>query len=71
MHDEFNRELTKAVPSTPVVVAGWRENLPTPGEQILQLENEKRAQQVARYRMKKEINKKMEQDWVGYLVLLI
>ncbi|KAL3985984.1 Elongation factor Tu GTP binding domain family protein [Acanthocheilonema viteae] len=63
IHDEFGRELAKAVPSTPVVVAGWRENLPTPGERILQLENEQRAQQVVRYRLRKEINKKMEQDW--------
>uniref|UniRef100_A0A0R3RVT8 Tr-type G domain-containing protein n=1 Tax=Elaeophora elaphi TaxID=1147741 RepID=A0A0R3RVT8_9BILA len=63
MHDEFGRELAKAVPSTPVVVAGWRENLPTPGDRILQLENEQRAQQVARYRLKKKTDKKVEQDW--------
>ncbi|VBB26746.1 unnamed protein product [Acanthocheilonema viteae] len=69
IHDEFGRELAKAVPSTPVVVAGWRENLPTPGERILQLENEQRAQQVVRYRLRKEINKKMEQDWVSHAAL--
>uniref|UniRef100_A0A8R1Y2P3 Translation initiation factor IF-2, mitochondrial n=1 Tax=Onchocerca volvulus TaxID=6282 RepID=A0A8R1Y2P3_ONCVO len=63
MRDEFGRELAKAVPSTPVVVAGWRESLPTPGERILQLENERRAQEVAQYRLKKETNKKIEQDW--------
>ncbi|CAG9531003.1 unnamed protein product [Cercopithifilaria johnstoni] len=63
MHDEYGRELAKAVPSTPVVVAGWRENLPVPGERILQLENEQKAQQVARYRLRKEINKKAQQDW--------
>lgn len=69
MYDEFGRELAKAVPSTPVVVAGWRESLPTPGERILQLENERKAQQVARYRLSKEINKKVEQDWVSYVAL--
>ncbi|VDO47177.1 unnamed protein product [Onchocerca flexuosa] len=63
MQDEFGREIAKAVPSTPVVVAGWRENLPSPGERILQLENERRAQEVAQYRLKKETNKKVEQDW--------
>ncbi|VDK86093.1 unnamed protein product [Onchocerca ochengi] len=63
MRDEFGRELAKAVPSTPVVVAGWRESLPTPGERILQLENERRSQEVAQYRLKKETNKKIEQDW--------
>uniref|UniRef100_A0A915Q2J6 Tr-type G domain-containing protein n=1 Tax=Setaria digitata TaxID=48799 RepID=A0A915Q2J6_9BILA len=63
MHDEFGRELVEAVPSTPVVVAGWRGNLPSPGERILQLENERRAQQVVHYRMRKETSKKVEQDW--------
>ncbi|KAM3716428.1 Translation initiation factor IF-2 [Dirofilaria immitis] len=63
MHDEYGRGLDKAVPSTPVVVAGWRENLPSPGERVLQLGNERRAQEVVRYRLKKEANKKMEKDW--------
>ncbi|VIO99051.1 Elongation factor Tu GTP binding domain containing protein [Brugia malayi] len=63
MHDEFGHDLVKAIPSTPVVVSGWRENLPTPGERVLQLENESRAQEVVRYRLKKEMNKKAEEDW--------
>lgn len=67
MHDEFGRELAKAIPSTPVVVAGWRENLPSPGERVLQLESERRAQQVVHYRLKKELNKKAEQDWVSHV----
>ncbi|VDN05484.1 unnamed protein product [Thelazia callipaeda] len=63
MHDEFGHDVVKAGPSTPVVVAGWRNKLPFPGERVLQLENERRAQQVALYRLEKEKNTKVEQDW--------
>lgn len=65
MHDEFGRELAKAIPSTPVVVAGWRGSLPTPGERILQVENERKAQEITHCRLNKEINRKVEEDWVS------
>lgn len=64
MRDEFGRDVLKAGPSTPVVVAGWRESLPTPGDRVLQVENEHRAQQVVRFRTRKETDRKLEQDWV-------
>lgn len=69
MKDEFSRNVTEAGPSTPVIVAGWRGSLPTPGDKVLEVENEQRAQQVVDYRKSKQIARKVEKDWVSFIIM--
>ncbi|XP_034249343.1 translation initiation factor IF-2, mitochondrial isoform X2 [Thrips palmi] len=57
MFDEAGQQITQATPSTPVEMMGWRE-LPSAGEILLEVESEKRAQQVLSYRKAKEIKSK-------------
>ncbi|KAI6226839.1 Tr-type G domain-containing protein [Aphelenchoides besseyi] len=65
MQDEFGKAVRSAGPSTPVRIAGWRDELPSPGEVILEVpEGESRAMEIAKLRSEREINKKaeLEQD---------
>ncbi|KAI6210889.1 Tr-type G domain-containing protein [Aphelenchoides besseyi] len=65
MQDEFGKTVRSAGPSTPVRIAGWRDELPSPGEVILEVpEGENRAMEIAKLRSEREINKKaeLEQD---------
>lgn len=55
------RSVQEAPPSTPVSVLGWRE-LPAPGDQVLQVESEKRANEVMRYREGQRMKEKQEAD---------
>uniref|UniRef100_A0A9J2PBK8 Tr-type G domain-containing protein n=1 Tax=Ascaris lumbricoides TaxID=6252 RepID=A0A9J2PBK8_ASCLU len=63
MSDEFNHVLKEAGPSCPVRVAGWRDSLPSPGERIIQVENESRAQRAVDYRISRRMEEKAELDW--------
>ncbi|KAE9548606.1 hypothetical protein FO519_008180 [Halicephalobus sp. NKZ332] len=60
MTDENNKPLKEATPSTPVRMSGWREILPSPGEKILEVENEQKAQEVVEFRKRKEMDKRAE-----------
>lgn len=50
MHDEFNRELTAAGPSTPVEITGLS-GLPEAGQEFIVVKNEKEAREIAEARM--------------------
>ncbi|KAL1416566.1 hypothetical protein MTO96_043394 [Rhipicephalus appendiculatus] len=49
MFDEWGKPVQSAPPGTPVQVIGWR-SLPSAGDVIIEVESEKRAQQVAHWR---------------------
>ncbi|XGW04636.1 hypothetical protein V3C99_015657 [Haemonchus contortus] len=63
MTDENGRNLQEAGPSTPVRVSGWKEDIPMPGELILEVESMDRAQRAVKYRADKEMAEKAEKDW--------
>lgn len=50
MHDEFNRELNSAGPSTPVEITGLS-GLPEAGQEFIVVKNEKEAREIAEARM--------------------
>lgn len=45
MFDEYNQSLTEAGPSIPVEIVGWKD-LPSAGEEILEVESEVSTKQV-------------------------
>ncbi|XP_075556004.1 mitochondrial translation initiation factor 2 [Dermacentor variabilis] len=49
MFDEWGKPVQTALPGTPVQVIGWR-SLPSAGDVIIEVESEKRAQQVVHWR---------------------
>ncbi|CAB3397730.1 unnamed protein product [Caenorhabditis bovis] len=63
MQDENGRNLQSALPSQPVRVSGWREDLPNPGDQVLEADNVDRAQKAVNFRINAEMKKRAEQDW--------
>lgn len=64
MFDESGKQITQAPPSTPVEMMGWRD-VPAAGEVLLEVESEKRAQQVITFRKSREdINKAVEDQKV-------
>uniref|UniRef100_A0A7E4VST8 Tr-type G domain-containing protein n=1 Tax=Panagrellus redivivus TaxID=6233 RepID=A0A7E4VST8_PANRE len=60
--DEHNKTLKEAGPSTPARISGWRENLPPPGEAILEVESEQRAQEVIEFRRRRIMDERAEKD---------
>ncbi|VDK25204.1 unnamed protein product [Anisakis simplex] len=64
MTDEYNRIMSEAGPSEPVRVAGWRDSLPSPGEKILEVDNEHKAQRVINHRLSQKMEQKAMEDWV-------
>uniref|UniRef100_A0A914W0Y2 Tr-type G domain-containing protein n=1 Tax=Plectus sambesii TaxID=2011161 RepID=A0A914W0Y2_9BILA len=62
LNDEHGRNVPEAGPSTPVEVTGWRGELPSAGEYVIQVENENRAQQVVAYRESKLKELKAEEE---------
>lgn len=40
LYDEFGKPVTEAPPSTPVEVTGWKEDLPSAGDEILEVDSE-------------------------------
>ncbi|KAI1716056.1 elongation factor tu GTP binding domain-containing protein [Ditylenchus destructor] len=63
MKDDLNQNVSEAGPSTPVRVFGWREELPPPGEIVLEVESEERSREVIRVRKEREFEKKAEETW--------
>ncbi|CAB3375148.1 Hypothetical predicted protein [Cloeon dipterum] len=59
MFDDTGRPLTEAPPATPVEILGWRE-LPSAGDEIIEVESERVAQEVLKYRMDKQREEKLE-----------
>ncbi|KAK3922620.1 Translation initiation factor IF-2, mitochondrial [Frankliniella fusca] len=57
MFDENGQQISQAPPSTPVEMMGWKE-LPAAGDVVLEVESEKRAQQVINYRKSKQTENK-------------
>lgn len=57
MHDEFNRDLLTAGPSTPVEITGLS-GLPEAGQEFIVVKNEKEAREIAEARMlgKQQVN---------------
>ncbi|KRZ12886.1 Translation initiation factor IF-2, mitochondrial [Trichinella zimbabwensis] len=59
LFDENKVELKMAKPSFPVEITGWKgDEIPSAGEAILQVENERRAKQVTNLRKRKQMIKK-------------
>ncbi|KAM4604086.1 translation initiation factor IF-2, mitochondrial [Polymixia lowei] len=61
MFDENNRLVDQAGPSTAVEVVGWKE-LPSAGEEILEVESEQRAREVVDWRSYKEEQDKLKEE---------
>ncbi|GBP22863.1 Translation initiation factor IF-2, mitochondrial [Eumeta japonica] len=61
LYSADGKPLESAPPSTPVSVIGWRE-LPSAGDQVLQVSNEKRAGEVMRWRSAERMKEKQEAD---------
>ncbi|VDO69192.1 unnamed protein product [Heligmosomoides polygyrus] len=63
MTDENGQHLHEAGPSTPVRISGWKEDIPTPGELLLEVPSTDRAQRAVKFRVGKEMAEKAEEDW--------
>ncbi|XP_067901018.1 translation initiation factor IF-2, mitochondrial isoform X2 [Heterodontus francisci] len=63
MFDENNKPMKAAGPSTPVEIVGWKE-LPSAGDEILEVESEQRAREVLEWRKYVEAQEKIKQDIV-------
>ncbi|XP_047111095.1 translation initiation factor IF-2, mitochondrial isoform X1 [Schistocerca piceifrons] len=61
MFDDQGKPVHEAPPSAPVEVLGWRE-LPSAGDEILEVESEKRAHEVVKWRELQQMQQKMEAD---------
>lgn len=61
LFDHAGHPLEKAEPGTPVEILGWRE-LPLAGDEILEVESEKRAHSVLHYRHLQAQHEKAEAD---------
>ncbi|XP_077138794.1 translation initiation factor IF-2, mitochondrial isoform X1 [Ranitomeya variabilis] len=61
MLDENNTTLSEVLPSMPVEIVGWKE-LPSAGDEILEVESEQRAKEVVQWRTYMEEQEKMKKD---------
>ncbi|XP_073528382.1 translation initiation factor IF-2, mitochondrial isoform X1 [Phyllobates terribilis] len=61
MLDENNTALSDVLPSMPAEIVGWKE-LPSAGDEILEVESEQQAKEVVQWRMSMEEQEKMEKD---------
>jgi translation initiation factor IF-2 len=61
MFDDSGQPISDAPPSTPVEILGWRD-LPMAGDDILEVESEKIAHEVIRFRESLRLQKKQEDD---------
>ncbi|KAK3599626.1 hypothetical protein CHS0354_029082 [Potamilus streckersoni] len=61
MFSDKGKILQEAAPSTPVEIIGWKE-LPSAGDEILQVESEQVAKSVVEYRSNKDQDVKIEED---------
>ncbi|XP_078413069.1 translation initiation factor IF-2, mitochondrial isoform X3 [Cetorhinus maximus] len=62
MFDENNKPMKTAGPSTPVEIVGWKE-LPSAGDEILEVESEQRAREVLDWRKYVETQEKNKDDF--------
>ncbi|XP_071453637.1 translation initiation factor IF-2, mitochondrial [Hetaerina americana] len=62
LFDDKGKVLTSAPPSTPVEVVGWRE-LPSAGDEILQVDSERVAHEVIKFRKNQKQQQKQELDY--------
>nr|XP_054758800.1 translation initiation factor IF-2, mitochondrial-like [Lytechinus pictus] len=63
MQNERGEPMEQALPSQPVEVTGWKET-PAAGDQVLQVESEKQAKEVIKWREEKASSSKLEEDAV-------
>ena len=61
LFDHSGQPLEKAEPGTPVEILGWRE-LPFAGDEIIEVESERQASSVMRFRRSKAMHEKAEAD---------
>ncbi|XP_053315094.1 translation initiation factor IF-2, mitochondrial [Spea bombifrons] len=61
MFDENGTSLSHAGPSMPVEIVGWKD-LPSAGDEILEVESEQRAREVVEWRKYVEEQEKIEED---------
>ncbi|XP_060805283.1 translation initiation factor IF-2, mitochondrial [Amyelois transitella] len=61
LHSADGQPVQSAPPSSPVLVLGWRE-LPSAGDQVLEVQSEKRANEVMKWRQNQRMREKQEQD---------
>lgn len=61
LFDDKGKLMKSAPPSTPVEIVGWRE-LPSAGDEIIQVESEKIAHEVMKFRKTQKLHKKQEAD---------
>lgn len=63
MFDEHGRPVKEAPPSTPVEIVGWKD-LPGAGDEILEVESERRAHEVVELRRHAKAKEKSQEDLV-------
>uniref|UniRef100_A0A8R1HXG1 Tr-type G domain-containing protein n=1 Tax=Caenorhabditis japonica TaxID=281687 RepID=A0A8R1HXG1_CAEJA len=63
MQDEHGKPVQIAYPSQPVRVSGWKDDLPTPGDLVLEAETVERAQKAVSLRNEKLMREKADKDW--------
>lgn len=63
MHDENGKIVQVATPSQPVRVSGWKDDLPTPGDLVLEAETVDRAQKAVNLRIDNMMREKADRDW--------
>ncbi|XP_024408547.1 translation initiation factor IF-2, mitochondrial isoform X1 [Desmodus rotundus] len=61
MFDENGKTVTEACPSMPVGIIGWRD-LPSAGDEILEVESESRAREVVEWRKYEQEEEKNKED---------
>ncbi|XP_045036915.1 translation initiation factor IF-2, mitochondrial-like isoform X2 [Daphnia magna] len=63
MFDDQGKPIQQAPPSTPVEIVGWKE-LPSAGDEILEVETERRAHEVIHLRQSRKEVEKLKEDYV-------
>ncbi|XP_041353564.1 translation initiation factor IF-2, mitochondrial-like [Gigantopelta aegis] len=63
MFDDNGHPIQEAPPSTPVEIIGWKD-LPSAGDEVLQVESESIAREVTTWRKDQQAMKKVEEDQV-------
>lgn len=61
MFDENGKTINEACPSMPVGIIGWRD-LPSAGDEILEVESEARAREVVDWRKYEQEQEKSKED---------
>ncbi|XP_072491640.1 translation initiation factor IF-2, mitochondrial isoform X2 [Notamacropus eugenii] len=62
LFDENGKTISDACPSMPVEIIGWKD-LPSAGDEILEVESEQRAREVVDWRKYAEAQEKMKEDF--------